>query len=242
MRVACTYVRQRTDEHGLWEALYAVRVSPTRLAWDVSHGFLESYWFSKLAETHSCPPDNRLHRCCCLAYRNNACHHDPSAGRDGLPLKVTNAGMSILRTRGAQGGCDRARPAGVRRGVSRVRSNGAGFTQRRSVACRIRLKSAPRSNRVTLLQTKVTVGFAARRATALARAILVARQRARARRAGRAGRDHHGVIAVWGIPPLTFLSRLHSVRLDHQKAQPSFVTADCVDQTPSARASASVLL
>ena len=80
--------------------------------------------------------------------------------------------------------------------------------------------SAPRSNRVTLLQTKVTVGFAARRATALARAILVARQRARARRAGRAGRDHHGVIAVWGIPPLTFLSRLHSVRLDHQKAQP----------------------
>ena len=35
-----------------------------------------------------------------------------------------------------------------------------------------------------------------------------------------AGRDHHGVIAVWGIPPLTFLSRLHSVRLDHQKAQP----------------------
>lgn len=48
-----------------------------------------------------------------------------------------------------------------------MRSNGAGFTQRRSVACRIRLKSAPRSNRVTLLQTKVTVGFAARRATAL---------------------------------------------------------------------------
>ncbi len=32
----------------------------------------------------------RAHRCCCLAYRNNACRHDPSDGRGGLPLKVTN--------------------------------------------------------------------------------------------------------------------------------------------------------